>query len=77
MDRIYANSRVDYNGQVAPWQPGAGAFTPHHGIEFFVSKKDGVFAGMELVSNMIYFFARYSFVGKNHFLHTIMPLPPH
>lgn len=55
MDRIYANSRVDYNGQVAPWQPGAGAFTPHHGIEFFVSKKGGVFAGMELVSNMIYF----------------------
>jgi hypothetical protein len=46
---------VDYNGQVAPWQPGAGAFTPHHGIEFFVSKKGGVFAGMELVSNMIYF----------------------
>ena len=55
MDRIYANSRVDYNGQVAPWQPGAGAFTPHYGIEFSVSKKGGVYAGIELVSNMIYF----------------------
>jgi hypothetical protein len=48
MDRIYENTRVDYNGQTAPWQPGAGPFTPHHDIEFYTSKK--VHAGMELVS---------------------------
>ena len=29
------------------WQPGAGAFTPHHGVEFHATK--GVRAGMELL----------------------------
>lgn len=67
MDRIYANSRVDYNGQVAPWQPGAGAYTPHHGIEFSVSKKGGVYAGMELASNdMIYSFGHHSLAEMKH-----------
>jgi hypothetical protein len=47
MDRIYETSRMDYNGQIAPWQPGAGAFTPHHGIEFYTTKK--VHVGMELL----------------------------
>ena len=47
MDRIYETSRMDYNGQMAPWQPGAGAFTPHHGIEFYSTKK--VHVGMELL----------------------------
>ena len=51
MERNHATGKVDYDGQMAPWQPGAGAFTPHHGVEFQVAKKGGVFAGMELVSS--------------------------
>ena len=52
MRRIDENSKTDFNGQVAPWQPGVGAFTPHHGIEFYVANKTGgVYAGMELLLN--------------------------
>ncbi|KAL3823645.1 hypothetical protein ACHAXA_009750 [Cyclostephanos tholiformis] len=51
MDRSYKSGRVDYDGQRAPWQPGVGAFTPHHGVEFTVSKKGGIYAGMELLLN--------------------------
>lgn len=47
LDRQYLASRADYAGQVAPWQPGAGAFTPHHGVEFVATK--GIRAGMELL----------------------------
>lgn len=47
IDRIYENSHIDYNGQMAPWQPGAGAYTPHHGIEFYTTKK--IHVGMELL----------------------------
>ncbi len=76
MDRIFANSRVDFNGQVAPWHPGAGAFTPHHGIEFSVSKKGGVYAGMELVSNiMMYFSVAILLSGRNASL-TRFSAPP-
>jgi hypothetical protein len=50
MERSHPSGKVDYDGQASPWQPGAGAFTPHHGVEFHVAKKGGVFAGMELVS---------------------------
>ena len=49
MARARNKSRRNYNGQVAPWHPGAGAFTPHHGVEFYVTKKGGVYEGMELV----------------------------
>lgn len=52
MRRIEENSKTDFNGQLAPWQPGVGAFTPHHGIEFYVANKTGgVYAGMELLLN--------------------------
>lgn len=50
VDRIYANSRADYNGQEAPWHAGAGAFTPHHGVEFIVTEEEGIKEGSELVS---------------------------
>ncbi|KAL3760192.1 hypothetical protein ACHAWU_001702 [Discostella pseudostelligera] len=49
MVRIRSKSRRDYVGQVAPWQAGAGAFTPHHNVEFSVTKKGGIHEGMELV----------------------------
>ena len=45
MDRMYSSSRTDYLGMKAPWQPGAGAFTPHHGIEFEAT--NGIREGME------------------------------
>ena len=48
VDRMYGMSRRDHAGQEAPWHAGAGAFTPHHGIEF-VAVRD-VAEGMELVS---------------------------
>jgi hypothetical protein len=47
LDRDYASSRVDYLGQTAPWQPGVGAFTPHHSVEFITTKS--VRPGMELL----------------------------
>lgn len=47
IDRIYENSRRDYNGMVAPFQPGAGSFTPHHTMEYETTK--GVREGMELL----------------------------
>lgn len=49
MVRIRRKSRRDYTGQVAPWHSGAGAFTPHHGVEFYVTKRGGIYEGMELV----------------------------
>lgn len=48
VDRVYESSRADYGGQEAPWHPGAGAFTPHHGIEF--AAVEDVAEGEELVS---------------------------
>ena len=53
MVRIKRKSRRDYNGQVAPWHAGAGAFTPHHGVEFYVTKQGGIYEGMELVSLLL------------------------
>jgi len=47
LDRIYENSRSDYGGQEAPWHPGAGAFTPHHGIDFLATRD--IEAGTELL----------------------------
>eukprot|EP00986_Skeletonema_menzelii_P017587 scaffold20570_cov148-Skeletonema_menzelii.AAC.8 len=32
IDRSYESSRVDYEGLKAPWDAGAGAFTPHHNM---------------------------------------------
>ena len=52
IDRIYSSSRADYNGQEAPWHAGAGAFSPHHKIDFIATKVVG--EGMELVSILRY-----------------------
>eukprot|EP00578_Thalassiosira_sp_NH16_P008917 CAMPEP_0181108662 /NCGR_PEP_ID=MMETSP1071-20121207/17750_1 /TAXON_ID=35127 /ORGANISM="Thalassiosira sp., Strain NH16" /LENGTH=966 /DNA_ID=CAMNT_0023192281 /DNA_START=91 /DNA_END=2991 /DNA_ORIENTATION=- len=47
MDRMYDKSRSDYGGYEAPWHAGAGAFTPHHGVEFKATRD--VMEGMELL----------------------------
>lgn len=45
-DRAYDVSRTDYAKQDAPWDAGAGAFTPHHSMQY-VTTQD-VESGMEL-----------------------------
>ena len=55
IDRIDANSRSDFDGQEAPWHAGAGAFTPHHGVEFIITDEDGLVEGQELVSFLFLF----------------------
>ena len=56
IDRIDANSRADFDGQEAPWHAGAGAFTPHHGVEFIITDEDGLVEGQELVSFFLFLF---------------------
>lgn len=44
-------SAEQYSEQTGhPWNAEAGAFTPHHNIEFIVTEEDGILEGQELAS---------------------------
>ena len=45
--RIEEHSRADYAGMSFPFEAGAGAFTPHHGVDYYASR--GVAEGMEIL----------------------------
>eukprot|EP00569_Conticribra_weissflogii_P003745 CAMPEP_0171329356 /NCGR_PEP_ID=MMETSP0878-20121228/1216_1 /TAXON_ID=67004 /ORGANISM="Thalassiosira weissflogii, Strain CCMP1336" /LENGTH=1054 /DNA_ID=CAMNT_0011829333 /DNA_START=95 /DNA_END=3259 /DNA_ORIENTATION=- len=49
MDRNYDSAVIGYEDLQAPWDAGAGAFTPHTGLEFTATK--AIREGMELLLN--------------------------